>query len=75
MSRPAPAIADDNRLNGQLANNNRLNLTEIDTHAICRLGRQGDEEITAAELCAETGIPLIELLPRLGRGFQRLYLS
>ena len=39
------------------------------------LGRQGDEEITAAELCAETGIPLIELLPRLGRGFQRLYLS
>ena len=39
------------------------------------LGRQGDEEITAAELCTETGIPLIELLPRLGRGFQRLYLS
>jgi alanine racemase len=39
------------------------------------LGPQGDEEITGIELAEATGIQLIELLPRLARGFPRVYVS
>ena len=38
------------------------------------LGRQGDREITIAELSEFTGVPMIELVPRLARGSPRIYL-
>jgi alanine racemase len=38
------------------------------------LGRQGDREITIAELSDLTGVPMIELVPRLARGSPRVYL-
>lgn len=39
------------------------------------LGRQGKEEITAEELTGLTGMPMIELVPRLARGSPRVYLK
>ena len=38
------------------------------------LGRQGDLEITIVELAELTGVPVIELVPRLARGSPRIYL-
>lgn len=37
------------------------------------LGRQSEEEITIAELSGFTGVPMIELVPRLARGSRRVY--
>ena len=37
------------------------------------LGRQGDQVITGNEIAAATGVPLIELLPRIGRLARRVY--
>ena len=37
------------------------------------LGRQGDGEITIAELSERTGVPMIELAPRLAHGSLRVY--
>ena len=37
------------------------------------LGRQGAAEISANELAAATGVPLIELVPRIGRMARRVY--
>jgi alanine racemase len=39
------------------------------------LGRQGDREITIAELSELTGVPMIELVPRLALGSPRVYLG
>ena len=39
------------------------------------LGRQGDDEITGAELGGWLGLPVLELLPRLARTLPRVYLD
>lgn len=39
------------------------------------LGRQGADEIAAAELCAWLKLPMLELLPRLARTLPRVYLD
>lgn len=39
------------------------------------LGRQGDHVITGNDLAAATGVPLIELLPRIGRLARRVYVG
>ena len=39
------------------------------------LGRQGEAEITAERMAAVSGVPLIELLPRVTRGMSRRYRS
>lgn len=39
------------------------------------LGRQGEEAITGNELAATTGVPLIELIPRIGRMARRVYVG
>lgn len=37
------------------------------------LGRQGDQVISGNDIAAATGVPLIELLPRIGRMARRVY--
>ena len=39
------------------------------------LGRQGDDEITGAELAGWLGLPVLEILPRLARTLPRIYLD
>lgn len=55
-----------------------VDITQIPTAAVgsevVLLGKQGDEEITFAEIVDTTGVPLSELLARLGRSLPRVYL-
>lgn len=39
------------------------------------LGRQGNDEISVTELVEKTGVPLLELLGRLGRALPRVYVT
>lgn len=39
------------------------------------LGRQGDQEITGAQLADSLGVPMLELLPRIARSARRVYVS
>lgn len=47
---------------------------EVGSEAVL-LGRQGEAEISAAELAESLGFPMIEVVPRIARSTRRIYVS